>query len=89
MENLKLTSVRLSKASLADAAKLGKDLGFWSTSDVIRVALWFGLKFMKPGVLLKLLHMMWVEEENGKCFSLEDVLRAAGVLKEGEQAAGL
>ena len=88
MENLKLTSVRLSKASLADAAKLGRELGFWRTSDVIRVALWFGLKFMKPGVLHKLLHMMWEEEANGKRFTLEDVLRTAGVLKEDEQGAG-
>lgn len=89
MENLKLTSVRLSKVSLADAAKLGRELGFWRTSDVIRVALWFGLKFMKPGVLHQLLHMMWEEEVGLKRFTLQDVLHAAGVIKEDEQGTGL
>lgn len=89
MENLKLTSVRLSKGSLADAARLGRELGFWRTSDVIRVAFWFGLKFMTPGVLHKLLHMMWEEEAKGKRFSTQEVLRTAGVIKEGEQGAGL
>lgn len=89
METLKLTSIRLSKASLSDAEKLGRVLGFWRTSDVIRVAFWFGLKFMTPGVLHKLLHMMWEEEANGKRFSTQEVLRTAGVLKEDEQGGGL
>lgn len=78
MEVLKLTSVRLSKSALAQAAVLGKHLGYYRTSDVIRVAIWVGLKFMKPGVLHEYLQMMWEEEEKGIKYSARDVLRTAG-----------
>lgn len=79
MEVLKLTSIRLSKSALAQAAILGRNLGYWKTSDIIRVAIWVGLKFMKPGVLHQYLQMMWQEENNAVSYSLEDVLRTAGV----------
>ena len=78
MEVLKLTSVRLSKSALANAAKLGRELGYYRTSGIIRVAVWIGLKFMKPGVLHRYLQMMWEEEEKGIKYSARDVLRTAG-----------
>lgn len=89
MENLKLTSIRVSKASLEKADKLGRECGYYQRSFMLRVAIWLGLKFMKPGVLHQLLHMMWEEEVGLKCFTLEHVLRTAGVLKEDEQGTGL
>lgn len=79
MEILKLTSIRVSKESLINAEKLGKKCGYYQRSSVLRVAIWVGLKFMQPGVLHKYLRMMWEEEECGKHFTLEDVLRTAGV----------
>ena len=78
MEKLKLTSIRLSKASLSKAADLGRRLGYYQSSYVIRLAIWIGLKVLRPGVMHTLLHMMWEEEANGKEYSLEDVIRAAG-----------
>lgn len=78
MEVLKLTSIRLSKSALAQAAILGRALGYWKTSDVIRVAIWVGLKFMKPGVIHLFLHMMLEEEVKGIKYSAKDVLRTAG-----------
>ena len=78
MENLKLTSIRLSKESLSKAADLGNRLGYHQSSYIIRLAIWVGLKVLRPGVIHTLLHMMWEEERNGKEYSLEDVIRAAG-----------
>lgn len=89
MEVLKLTSIRLSKAALDAASKLGRDLGYYRTSDVLRVAIWLGLKFIRPGVLHELLHMMWVEETEHKSFTLEHVLRTAGVIKDVEHSEGV
>lgn len=89
MECLKLTSIRLSKDSLDKASKLGRELGYYKTSDVLRVAIWLGLKFLKPGVLHKYLDMMWKEELGWYHFSLVDVLRTAGVLKDDEHAASV
>lgn len=79
MENLKLTSVRLSKFTLAIANGLGRKCGYGYTSNILRLAIWVGLKVIKPGVIFNLMHMMWLEEEEGKEVTLEDVLRAAGV----------
>lgn len=78
MEILKLTSIRLSKSALSQANQLSRSLGYWRTSDVLRVAIWIGLKFIKPGVLHELLQMMWQEEVNGANYSPRDVLRTAG-----------
>lgn len=75
---LKLTSIRLSKASLAEASKLAGSFGYWQSSHVIRLAIWIGLKVLKAGSISKLSRMMWEEEENGACYTLEDVLRTAG-----------
>lgn len=89
MIKLKLTSVRLPESSLASASELST--GFWriKSSDIIRLAIWVGLKLLYLGTIEKLIHMMWEEEEKGKRYSLEDVLRTAGVIKEDEHAAGL
>ena len=77
MEVLKLTSIRLSKSALSQANQLARELGYYRTSDIIRVAIWLGLKFLKPGVLHEFLQMMWQEEINGANYSARDVLRTA------------
>ena len=89
MEILKLTSIRLSKDSLAAAAKLGRDFGYNSSSEVLRVAIWLGLKLISPGVLRQLLRMKWEEEMSMKSFTLEDVLRTAGIIDDVKHDAGL
>lgn len=89
MEGLKLISIRVSKVSLANAEKLSRESAYYQRSFILRAAIWLGLKFMKPGVLHKLLHMMYEEEFNGKCFTLEDVIRTAGKLDKQESAGGL
>lgn len=78
MENLKLTSIRLSKSALSKAADLGRRLGYYQSSYVIRLAIWVGLKALHPGVIHALSRMMWEEEVEGKSYTLEDVLRTAG-----------
>ena len=80
MENLKLTSIRVPKEYLVTADKLGKELGYYQRSHILRVAIWLGLKFIRPGVFHKLLEMMWKEEIGRERFSLEDVLRTAGTI---------
>lgn len=79
MEILKLTSIRLSSKSLANARILGRAFGLNQASYVLRVAIWVGLKMLKPEVMQKVGHMMWEEEVLGVSHKLEDVLRAAGV----------
>lgn len=78
MEVLKLTSIRLSKSALDRASHLSRELGFYQSSHVIRIAIWVGLKVLSPGVLHRLSLMMWDEEDKDTSFSLEDVLRTAG-----------
>lgn len=87
MEVLKLTSIRLSKSALAKAYALSRELGFYQSSHVIRIAIWVGLKVLTPGVLHRLSMMMWDEEDKGRNFSLEDVLRAADVLLENPKSS--
>lgn len=79
MEVLKLTSIRLSKSALSHANQLAKSLGYYRSSDVIRIAIWIGLKFLKPGVVQEFLKMMWEEEEHFAYYDAQDVLRAAGI----------
>lgn len=78
MEVLKLISIRLSKASIGKAREIGNSVGYYRGSDVLRVAIWIGLKCITPGVLHRYLHMMWEEEERGKYYTIEDVIRTAG-----------
>lgn len=87
MDILKLTSIRLSKSALARASHLSRELGFYQSSHVLRIAIWVGLKVLTPGVLHQLSLMMWDEEEKGIRFSLEDVLRAADVLLENPKSS--
>ncbi len=86
MEILKLTSIRLSKSSLSQAAALGRGLGCFRQSDVLRVAIWIGLKFLKPGVIHEFMHMMWQEEVNGAEYCAADVLRTAGEMLENHKS---
>ena len=78
MEKLKLTSVRLSKGTLDSASKLSNAENYLCTSDILRIAIWLGLKLMRPGVLLQLQHMMAQEETGWKSYTLEEVLRILG-----------
>lgn len=78
MEKLKLTSVRLSKGTLDSASKLSNAGIYRCTSDILRIAIWLGLKFMNAGVLRQLQDMMWKEEIGWKQYTLEDVLRTLG-----------
>lgn len=79
MEVLKLTSIRLSKKALGKAGILGSSLGYGRSSDIIRMAIWIGIKALKPGVLRVIMHMMWEEEEKGIQYTLEDVIQSAGI----------
>ena len=78
MEKLKLTSVRLSKGTLESASKLSNAGNYLCTSDILRIAIWLGLKLMRAGVLLQLQHMMAQEETGWKSYTLEEVLRILG-----------
>lgn len=89
MENLKLISFRIPKEYLANAEKAAREADYYQRSFVLRVAIWIGLKFMKPGVLRQLADMMWKEEIGFKCYTLGDILCTTGVLKEDEQGAEL
>lgn len=86
MEILKLTSIRLSKSSLSQAAALGRGLGYFRQSDVLRIAIWIGLKILKPGVIHEFAHMMWEEEDKGANYSAADVLRTAGEMLENHKS---
>lgn len=78
MKKLKSTSVRLSKDTLDSASKLSNAVIGRCTSDILRIAIWLGLKFMSVGVLHQLQDMMWKEEIGLKQYTLEDVLRTLG-----------
>lgn len=78
MEKLKLTSVRLSKGTLDSASKLSNADNYLCTSDILRIAIWLGLKLMRAGVLLQLQHMMAQEETGWKSYKLEEVLHILG-----------
>lgn len=78
MEKLKLTSVRLSKGTLDSARKLSNADNYLCTSDILRIAIWLGLKLLRPGVLLQLQRMMAQEETGWKSYKLEEVLRILG-----------
>lgn len=77
MGNLKLTSIRLSKDSLDRAEQLSSDSRYYSTSDVLRVAIWIGLKFMSIKSIHSFLLMMFRDETGRDIITLEDVLRTA------------
>ena len=77
MEKLKLTSIRLSMETLDRAERLSWDSDIYNTSDILRIAIWIGLKFMRVGIISKLLVMMSKEELKGEIITLEDVIHTA------------
>lgn len=89
MENLKLTSIRISVDSLDRAHALARQLAYYNPSDVLRIAMWVGLKIVTPSCASLLFGKMWKEEAGIDIITIEDVLRTAGVLNESEDAAGL
>lgn len=89
MSKLKLTSIRVSTDSLDSAHYLSKQMNYYSPSDVLRLAMWVGLKVITPKCATKLMGAMWKEEADLDIITLEHVLRTAGVLKEDKHAAGL
>lgn len=83
METLKLTSIRLEKRSLEQANRIAKEIGYYQSSNVIRIALWAGLKIITSRNWSRLAHLQFEEEENGAHYLLEDVLHAAAQNQEG------
>lgn len=83
METLKLTSIRLEKRSLEQANRIAKEFHCYMTSDVIRTALWAGLKIVNSRNYAKLSHLHWDEDAHGVHYGLEDVLHAAAQNNEG------
>ena len=80
MSNLKLTSIRVSTDVLDTAHAIAKQLGYYNPSDVLRLAMWIGLKVLTPRCTSKLMGLMWEEEAGLDIITLEDVLRTAGVI---------
>lgn len=83
METLKLTSIRLERRSLEQANDIAKQYHYYSGSDVIRTALWAGLKIVNSRNLPRLSNMHWDEDAHGAHYGLEDVLHAAAQNNEG------
>ena len=83
MNTLKLTSIRLEKRSLEQANRIAKCFNYYMTSDVIRTALWVGLKIVNERNYAKLAHLYWDEENHGADYLLEDVLHTATQNEEG------
>ena len=83
MSTLKLTSIRLEKRSLAKASQIAKDNRYHKSSEIIRTALWVGLKIVNSRNCGKLSHYQFQEEIRKTSYGLEDVLRTAGQDKEG------
>lgn len=89
MENLKLTSIRISVASLDAAHNLSRQLTYYNPSDVLRLAMWIGLKVMSPNCMSALISKMFDDEAGFDVVTLEDVLRTAGVWEKLKGSAGL
>lgn len=83
METLKLTSIRLEKKSLEQANRIAKEIGYYQSSRVIRIALWAGLKIVNIRNLRRLEHLQFEEEVHGAHYGLEDVIHGAEPNKEG------
>lgn len=83
METLKLTSIRLDRQSLEQANNIAKEYRYYSGSDVIRTALWAGLKIVNSHNLPRLSTLHWDEDAHGAHYGLEDVIRTAAQNKEG------
>lgn len=83
METLKLTSIRLDRQSLEQANRIAKEIGYYQSSSVIRIALWAGLKIVNSRNHARLAHLLFEEDAYRAHYELDDVLRAAAQNKEG------
>lgn len=83
METLKLTSIRLERRSLEQANRIAKEIGYYQSSSVIRIALWAGLKIVNSRNLGRLAHLQFEEDDHGAHYELEDVIRTAVQNNEG------
>lgn len=81
MSNLKLTSIRVSTDALDSAHALAKQLGYYNPSDVLRLAMWVGLKVITPRCAPALFSKMWKEEAGLDIITLQDVLQNSGIIK--------
>lgn len=82
MGNLKLTSIRVSTGALDSAHALAVHSYYYNPSDVLRLAMWVGLKIITPANQSELFRKMWEEEAGPDIIVLEDVLHTAGVIKD-------
>lgn len=78
MSELKMCSLRLESDSLEWADKLANNAGYWTRSDIIRLAIWVGAKVITSRHLSELNRLRWEEEFREFDVALEDVLRTAG-----------
>lgn len=83
MEPFKLTTIRLERRSLEQTNGIAKEHYPYTGSDVIRTALWAGLKIVNSRNFRRLSHLHWDEEAHGAHYVLEDVLQASGHNNEG------
>ena len=83
MEPLKLTTIRLERQSLEQANNIAKSRQRYHQSDVLRLAIWAGLKIVNATNLYRVSRLQWEEEAHGAHYELEDVLRTAVQNKEG------
>lgn len=83
METLKLTSIRLEKSSLEQANRIAKEFGYYQSSNVIRAALWVGLKIVNSNNLRRLSQLKYLEEDGLAYYRIEDVIQATGQNNEG------
>lgn len=79
MEVLKVYSLRLESESIEQASEIASSVSFWKRSDVLRLAIWIGLKVIDSRHISELHRIWWHEYFKGDRTTLEDVLRAAGV----------
>lgn len=83
METLKLTSIRLEKSSLKKASEISRCKQYYHLSDVLRLAIWAGLKIVNANNLYRIGRMQFDEEAHGARYELEDVLHASAQKKKG------
>lgn len=83
METLKLMSIRLDRRSLEQADKIVKCRQCYHQSDVLRLAIWAGLKIVNANNLYRLSRLQCDEEYDGVHHELDDVLRTAAQNNEG------
>lgn len=88
MEKMKLTSIRITGNSLESAQALTNQLSFCTQSDVLRLAIWVGLKILTSKCATPLFRKMWEEEAGLDVTTLMDVLHTAGVIDMVKHCAG-